>query len=91
MFYLLTLLPFPAVSVGFIETDLIAAMPEEQKQQILEGNAWKVAAAPRPGTPDDVAQVVAFLASEGGQPMGDGQHGECKWRDNYHLRGRAAF
>ncbi|KAK3356317.1 hypothetical protein B0T25DRAFT_496843 [Lasiosphaeria hispida] len=54
-----------AVSVGFVETDLIAAMSAEQKEQIREGNAWRVAAAPRPGTPDDVAQVVAFLASEG--------------------------
>ncbi|KAH8812678.1 hypothetical protein F5884DRAFT_855973 [Xylogone sp. PMI_703] len=52
------------VSVGFVETDIIAAMPEEQKQILKEGNAAKAAAAPRGGTPDDVAQVVAFLASE---------------------------
>ncbi|KAK0648734.1 hypothetical protein B0T16DRAFT_371257 [Cercophora newfieldiana] len=54
-----------SVSVGFVETDIIASMPEEQKAIIREGNAWRVAAAPRPGTPDDIAQVVAFLASEG--------------------------
>ncbi|KAK3384131.1 hypothetical protein B0T24DRAFT_73431 [Lasiosphaeria ovina] len=54
-----------AVSVGFVETDLIAAMPAEQKEQIKAGNIWRVAADARAGTPDDVAQVVAFLASEG--------------------------
>ncbi|KAF7556946.1 hypothetical protein G7Z17_g1078 [Cylindrodendrum hubeiense] len=52
------------VSVGFVETDLIAAMPEDQKKQIKEANAAKVAAAPRAGTPNDVAEVVAFLASD---------------------------
>jgi 3-oxoacyl-[acyl-carrier protein] reductase len=40
-------------------------MPAEQKEQIRQGNSWRVAAEARAGTPDDVAQVVAFLASEG--------------------------
>jgi 3-oxoacyl-[acyl-carrier protein] reductase len=48
-----------------VETDLIASMPEEQKAVLKAGNAKVTAAAPRTGTPDDVAQVVAFLASEG--------------------------
>jgi len=40
-------------------------MTAEQKQQVHDANVWRVAAERRPGTPDDIAQVVAFLASEG--------------------------
>jgi 3-oxoacyl-[acyl-carrier protein] reductase len=54
-----------AVGVGAVETDLIAGMSEEIKETIRQENARKTAAAPRNGTPDDIAQVVAFLASEG--------------------------
>jgi 3-oxoacyl-[acyl-carrier protein] reductase len=53
-----------AVSVGPTETDLIASMPEEQKAILAQQVALKMPAAPRSGTPDDVAQVVAFLASD---------------------------
>ncbi|KAJ9605419.1 hypothetical protein H2200_010076 [Cladophialophora chaetospira] len=52
------------VSVVSVPTDLISEMPEEQQDIIRNENAAKAAAAPRVGEPDDVAQVVAFLASE---------------------------
>jgi NAD(P)-dependent dehydrogenase (short-subunit alcohol dehydrogenase family) len=48
-----------------VETDLIASMSEEVKVVLRAANAKSTAAAPRSGTPDDIAQVVAFLASEG--------------------------
>ena len=47
-----------------VETDIIASMPEEQKAVLKAVNAKRTAAAPRTGSPDDIAQVVAFLASE---------------------------
>ena len=53
-----------AVSVGFVPTDLISGMPQEQQDIIRNENAAKAAAAARVGEPDDVAQVVAFLAGE---------------------------
>jgi 3-oxoacyl-[acyl-carrier protein] reductase len=53
-----------AVSVGFVPTDLISRMPRQQQDIIRKENAAKSAAAARVGEPDDVAQVVAFLASE---------------------------
>jgi 3-oxoacyl-[acyl-carrier protein] reductase len=40
-------------------------MPEEQKAILREESGKMTAAAPRTGTPDDIAQIVAFLASEG--------------------------
>jgi 3-oxoacyl-[acyl-carrier protein] reductase len=40
-------------------------MPEEFKTPFLDAETPLVAAAPRIGEPDDIAQVVAFLASEG--------------------------
>jgi NAD(P)-dependent dehydrogenase (short-subunit alcohol dehydrogenase family) len=40
-------------------------MPDEFKVPLLKADEPLVAAAPRIGEPDDVAQVVAFLASEG--------------------------
>lgn len=40
-------------------------MPEELKRPFLDADNAFVSAAPRIGEPDDVAQVVAFLASEG--------------------------
>ena len=49
-----------AVAPGFIDTDMTAAMPEAARQSML--SAIPVG---RPGTPEDVAKAVAFLASAG--------------------------
>ena len=48
-----------AVSPGFIETKLTESMPQEIKQAVL-----KLTALSRFGRPEDVANLVAFLASE---------------------------
>jgi 3-oxoacyl-[acyl-carrier protein] reductase len=48
-----------AIAPGFIETNMTAALSEEFKQ-----NAVKQIPLGRVGTPDDVANAVAFLASE---------------------------
>src|SRR5271165_553010 len=48
-----------AIAPGFIETSMTAALSEEFKQ-----NAVKQIPLGRVGTPDDVANAVAFLASE---------------------------
>jgi 3-oxoacyl-[acyl-carrier protein] reductase len=47
-----------SVAPGFIETDMTAALPDEARARILE----RVPLG-RMGTPDEVAEVVAFLAS----------------------------
>jgi 3-oxoacyl-[acyl-carrier protein] reductase len=49
-----------AVAPGFIETDMTAALPPEARQALSAQIALG-----RLGTPDDVASVVAFLASDG--------------------------
>ena len=49
-----------AVAPGFIDTDMPAAMPEAARQSMLSAIP-----AGRPGTPEDVAKAVAFLASAG--------------------------
>ena len=49
-----------AVAPGFIDTDMTAAMPEAARQSMLSAIP-----AGRPGTPEDVAKAVAFLASAG--------------------------
>ena len=49
-----------AVAPGYITTDMTAAMPEEARKQILSQIPLK-----REGKPEDVAEVVAFLADEG--------------------------
>ncbi|WP_257388756.1 3-oxoacyl-ACP reductase FabG [Tahibacter caeni] len=46
------------VAPGFIETDMTAALPQEQKDAMLGQIALG-----RLGQPDDIAQAVAFLAS----------------------------
>lgn len=48
-----------AVAPGFIETEMTEAIPEAQREQLLE----RVALG-RLGTADEVAALVAFLASE---------------------------
>lgn len=48
-----------AVAPGFIETDMTAAMPEKAIDAMLDRIPLK-----RPGTPDDIAGVVAFLVSD---------------------------
>ena len=48
-----------AIAPGFIETDMTAALSEELKEKFVESIP-----AGRPGTPQDVAGLAAFLASE---------------------------
>jgi 3-oxoacyl-[acyl-carrier protein] reductase len=47
-----------AVAPGLIETDMTRALPESQRQTLVESIPLQ-----RPGQPEEVAQVVAFLAS----------------------------
>ncbi len=47
-----------SVAPGFIDTDMTKNLPEEHKKQILEKIPLK-----RMGTPEEVAQVVGFLAT----------------------------
>ena len=47
-----------AVAPGFIDTDMTRGLPEEQKQALL-----KQIPAGRLGSPEDIAEAVAFLAS----------------------------
>lgn len=51
-----------AVAPGFIDTDMTQALPEGQRQAVLQ----QIPAA-RFGTPEDVAACVLFLSSEGAQ------------------------
>ena len=48
-----------AVAPGYIETDMTVSMPEKAREGLLAQIP-----AGRPGTPDDVATAVKFLASE---------------------------
>ena len=48
-----------AIAPGFIQTDITAGLPEELKAQML-----KTIPAERFGEPDDVANVIVFLASD---------------------------
>lgn len=51
-----------AVAPGFIDTDMTQALPDAQRQAVLQ----QIPAA-RFGTPEDVAACVLFLSSEGAQ------------------------
>lgn len=48
------------VAPGFIETDMTQDLPEAQRQGMLDMTALK-----RLGKPEEIASVVAFLASDG--------------------------
>jgi 3-oxoacyl-[acyl-carrier protein] reductase len=48
-----------AIAPGFIKTDMTDALPDELKDQMIKNIALG-----RPGTPEDVANLVAFLASD---------------------------
>ena len=48
-----------AVAPGFIETDMTKVLPDDIKAEMV-----KSIALGRPGQPEDVAKVVAFLASD---------------------------
>ncbi|KAM0263958.1 hypothetical protein ACHAQJ_000993 [Trichoderma viride] len=54
-----------ALSVGFVETELVQSLSPESLEAYRKENARVTAAAARSGTPDDIAQIVAFIASEG--------------------------
>lgn len=50
-----------AVAPGYIETEMTAGLPQEAKEAYLKSIPLK-----RPGRPEEVAEVVSFLASEAG-------------------------
>jgi len=50
-----------AVAPGFIDTDMTRSLPDEQKENLL-----KQIPLGRLGSPEEIAEVVAFLASTGG-------------------------
>jgi len=49
-----------AIAPGFIETEMIAAMPDEVRARILERIPMG-----RFGHPEEIAQAVAFLVTSG--------------------------
>jgi len=53
-----------AVAPGFTGTDMTLSRPREELEKILR-HLESITALRRIGTPDDIAEVVAFLASEG--------------------------
>lgn len=53
-----------AVAPGFIETDMTAELPEEMRESVTNN-----APLGRLGTPDDIASVVLFLASDAASYM----------------------
>jgi NAD(P)-dependent dehydrogenase (short-subunit alcohol dehydrogenase family) len=53
-----------AISPGLVETDFASAMDPTVIAGVRENYA-KITPFGRSGTPDDIAQIAAFLASEG--------------------------
>jgi 3-oxoacyl-[acyl-carrier protein] reductase len=53
-----------AVAPGFTGTDMTLSRPREELEKILR-HLESITALRRIGTPEDIAEVVAFLASEG--------------------------
>ncbi|PLA75609.1 3-oxoacyl-ACP reductase [Hydrogenovibrio sp. SC-1] len=49
------------IAPGFIDTDMTKALPEAQRDALIQQIPLK-----RLGTPDDIAKMVTFLASSGG-------------------------
>ena len=47
-----------------METELVQTLNPEKLDVYRVENARVTAAAPRSGTPDDIAQIAAFIASE---------------------------
>jgi len=47
------------ISPGFIDTDMVAAIPDEQREQIIAGIP-----VGRVGKPDDIARAVEFLVAD---------------------------
>jgi len=58
-----------SVAPGFIETEMAAALPDQVKNRILERIPLG-----RMGTPEEVAEVVAFLATRGSYIQGSVIH-----------------
>ena len=58
-----------SVAPGFIETEMTAALPDAAKERILERIPLG-----RMGTPEEVAEVVAFLATRGSYIQGSVIH-----------------
>jgi acetoacetyl-CoA reductase len=54
-----------AIAPGFIETEMLAQVPEDIREKILARVPMR-----RFDHPDDVARVVAFIAAEGGYITG---------------------
>ncbi len=54
-----------SVNPGVVETDILADFPPDVLGPFVEAQGKVTPAAPRIGEADDIAQVVAFLASEG--------------------------
>jgi 3-oxoacyl-[acyl-carrier protein] reductase len=49
-----------SVAPGFIDTEMTSVLPEEIRERLLSGVPLG-----RMGTPEEVAEVVAFLATKG--------------------------
>jgi len=48
------------IAPGFIETDMTSGLPEQVRERVLDATAIR-----RLGAPDDIAEAVAYVASDG--------------------------